>query len=74
MIRTQVSLSQEEYAAATSEAARLGISLSELLRRSLRELLPVDEEMPWMRHAGMIASSDLAPRGSLDDVVYGGKD
>jgi hypothetical protein len=36
MIRTQVSLTEEEYDAAQKEAERLGISLSELLRRSLR--------------------------------------
>ncbi len=36
MIRTQISLSVEEYEAAKREARRLGISLAELLRRSLR--------------------------------------
>lgn len=34
MIRTQISLSPEEYDAAKREARRLGISLAELLRRS----------------------------------------
>lgn len=34
MIRTRVSLSEEEYSAAKREAQRLGISLAELLRRS----------------------------------------
>ena len=43
MIRTQISLSEEEYQAAKAEAARLGISLAELLRRSLRTVLPVDK-------------------------------
>jgi hypothetical protein len=51
MIRTQVSLSEREYEAAKREASRLGISLAELLRRSLRGLLPVDEQKPWMRYA-----------------------
>jgi hypothetical protein len=38
MIRTQIGLTSEEYDAAKREAARLGISLAELLRRSLRPL------------------------------------
>jgi hypothetical protein len=49
MVRTQISLSEEEYDAAKREADRLGISLAELLRRSLRHLLPVDQSKPWMR-------------------------
>ena len=40
MIRTQISLSEEEYEAAKREAERLGISLAELLRRSLRFRAP----------------------------------
>ena len=74
MIRTQISLSEDEYAAAKREAARLGISLAELLRRSLRTVLPVNDTQPWMRYAGMVESGD--PRSSLniDDVVYGHKE
>ena len=41
MIRTQISLSEVEYEAAKKEAGRLGISLAELLRRSLRTLRKV---------------------------------
>ena len=44
MVRTQISLSKDEYEAAKREAQRLGISLAELLRRSLRTMLPVDED------------------------------
>ena len=73
MIRTQVSLSPDEYAAAKREAARLGISLAELLRRSLRTLLPADATKPWMRFAGMIETGDPASSTSIDDVVYGPK-
>ena len=48
MIRTQISLPQEEYEAAKEEAARLGISLAELLRRALRSALPeTDAADPW---------------------------
>jgi hypothetical protein len=74
MIRTQISLSEVEYRAAKREAARLGISLAELLRRSLRNLLPSDSEKPWMRYAGMIESGDPEASQRIDEVVYGQKD
>jgi hypothetical protein len=73
MIRTQISLTKLEYEAAKREAARLGISLAELLRRSLRTMLPADESKPWMRHAGMVESGDRLSSQHLDDVVYGQK-
>ncbi len=74
MIRTQISLTKEEYDAAKREARRLGISLAELLRRSLRSLLPVDASKPWMRYAGMIESGDPDSSQRIDDIVYGQKD
>ena len=74
MIRTQISLSGREYDAAKREAKRLGISLAELLRRSLRTLLPADESRPWMRYAGMIETGDPKASQRIDDVVYGQKD
>lgn len=73
MIRTQISLSRAEYEAAKSEAARLGISLAELLRRSLRTVIPVDESRPWMRYVGMVQSGDRDSSKHVDDVVYGSK-
>jgi hypothetical protein len=74
MIRTQISLTKDEYAAAKREAARLGISLAELLRRSLRTVLPVNDTKPWMRYAGMVETGDPASSQHIDDVVYGRKD
>ncbi len=74
MVRTQISLSEQEYDAAKREAARLGISLAELLRRSLRPLLPVDESKPWMAYAGFVESGDPKASRRIDDVVYGHKD
>jgi len=74
MIRTQISLSEEEYRAAKREAERLGISLAELVRRSLRRLLPVDEAKPWMRYAGMVESGDESASLRVDELVYGHKD
>jgi hypothetical protein len=73
MVRTQISLSEAEYAAAKEEAQKLGISLAELLRRSLRTMLPVNDTAPWMRYAGMVASGDPASSQHIDDVVYGQK-
>jgi hypothetical protein len=74
MIRTQVSLTAEEYQAAKEEAARLGISLAELLRRSLRTMLPADANKPWMRYAGMVETGDAESSRRVDDLVYGQKD
>ncbi|HVT58726.1 MAG TPA: CopG family transcriptional regulator [Thermoanaerobaculia bacterium] len=74
MVRTQISLSEEEYGAAKREAKRLGISLAELLRRSLRGVLPADESKPWMRYAGMVESGDPHSSQHIDDVIYGQKD
>jgi hypothetical protein len=74
MVRTQISLSEEEYASAKREAARLGISLAELLRRSLRTVLPVNDTQPWMRYAGMVESGDPTSSRNIDDVIYGRKD
>jgi len=73
MIRTQVSLTKEEYDAAKAEAAKLGISLAELLRRSVRHLLPADQSKPWMRYAGMIETGDRDASQKIDEIVYGQK-
>ena len=74
MIRTQISLTEAEYEAAKLEAERLGISLAELLRRSLRHMLPADGSRPWMRYAGMVSSGDPKSSQRIDDIVYGQKD
>jgi len=74
MIRTQISLTGREYQAAKRQARRLGISLAELLRRSLRSMLPADKSRPWMRYAGMIETGDPGASQRIDDVVYGQKD
>ena len=74
MIRTQISLPQEDYEAAKEEAKRRGISFAELTRRALRAILPVDEERPWMRMAGMVESGDPDASRRIDEVVYGRKD
>ncbi len=74
MIRAQVSLTEEEYRVAKDEAQRLGIPLAELLRRSLRAMLPVEADKPWMRYAGMVESGDPHSSQCIDELVYGHKD
>ena len=74
MVRTQISLTEEEYEAAKSEAKRLGISFAELLRRSLRTSLNLDESQPWMRYAGMVETGDPESSRKIDELVYGHKD
>ena len=71
MAKMHISLSEAEHNAAKREAARLGISLAELLRRSLRAMVSVDEPKPWMRFAGMVESGDPQSSQKVDEVVYG---
>jgi hypothetical protein len=74
MVRTQISLDEAEYELAKREAARLGIPLAELVRRTLRTALPVNDSAPWMRFAGMVASGDPRASRRIDEVVSGQKD
>jgi hypothetical protein len=73
MIRTQVSLSEKEYQAAKAEARRLGVSLAELLRRSIRHIIPADEKRPWMRYAGMVETGEKDASQKIDDFLYSQK-
>lgn len=70
MIHTQISLTKKEYVAAKREAERLGISLAELLRRSLRAVIPADEDKPWMCYAGMVETANPRSSQNIDDVIY----
>ena len=74
MIRTQISLDEQEYELAKKEAKALGISVAEFARRAIRQMLPADESKPWMRYAGFVESGDPRSSQSIDEVVYGGKD
>ena len=74
MIRTQISLSEKEYELAKKEAKRLGISLAELLRRSLRYLVPYDKKKPWMKFSGFVESGNNKSSQSIDELVYGHKE
>ncbi|HVP47382.1 MAG TPA: ribbon-helix-helix protein, CopG family [Bryobacteraceae bacterium] len=74
MIRTQISLDEREYQLAKKQAARLGISVAELMRRALRQVLPLERKAPWMRFAGFVESGNPQSSQSIDEVVYGHKD
>ena len=74
MVRTQISLTQDDYLTAKREAARFGILLAELLRRALRTVLPANDTKPWMSYAGMVETGDPESSQCIDDVVYGRSD
>lgn len=74
MIRTQISLSELEYEKAKEAAKKEGISLAEFFRRSLRTILPVEKNKPWMRYAGFIESGNPQSSQRIDEVIYGQKD
>ena len=74
MIRTQISLDEREYALVKREAAALAIPVAELVRRALRQVLPVNERAPWMRYAGFVESGDPHSSQSIDEIVYGSEE
>ena len=74
MIRTQISLDEQEYALVKKEANALGISIAELIRRVVRQMLPARKQPPWMRYAGFVESGNANSSQSIDDIVYGSKD
>jgi len=74
MIRTQISLDEREYALAKKEAKAQGISVAELLRRALRQVLPADHAKPWMRYAGLVESGNPRSSQTIDEIIYGSKE
>ncbi len=74
MIRTQISLDKSEYMLAKKEASALGISVAELVRRAVRQVIPPEGGKPWMRFAGLVESGDPHSSQNLDEIVYGSKD
>ena len=73
MIRTQVSLREDEYLLVKQEASALGISIAEFVRRAIRLTLPAKGNRPWMRYAGLVESGDKHASLHVDDIVYGSK-
>jgi hypothetical protein len=74
MIRTQISLDEQDYKLAKKEAAALGISVAEYARRAIRRELPLSGRPAWMRYAGLVESGDPKSSQSIDAMVYGDKD
>ena len=74
MIRTQVSLENEEYQLAKREAKAQGISVARFVRMAVRGKLPAKDAAPWMRYAGDVESGDPNSRQTIDEIVYGAKD
>ncbi len=71
MIRTQISVDEELYMRAKEVARRKGISLAELCRRSLEEMIAREpSDKPWMAFAGMFEGSE-SDSATVDEVVYG---
>ena len=71
MIRTQVSFDKALYARAKRAAKRQGVSLAELCRRGVAEIVGREpSEMPWMRYAGIV-EGDINDSISVDEIVYG---
>ena len=74
MVRTQISLDEQEYALAKKQAEALGISVAEFVRRAIRCVLPPSGKAVWMRYAGLVESGNPLASQSIDEIVYGSKD
>jgi hypothetical protein len=74
MTRATIRLDEREYALAKKHASKLGISLAEWMRRTIRDVLPVEKGKPWMRYAGFVESGNPRFSRSVDETVYGRQD
>lgn len=71
MIRTQISFDKPLYERAKRAAKRQGVSLAELCRRSVAEVVARDDTLlPWMNYIGAV-DGEPNDSASVDDVVYG---
>ena len=72
-----ITMPEDLDARAASEAQRLGISKSELIRMGLVAVLPTPAhpeeaaENPWESLAGFGSPTVMAGPGEVDDVIYG---
>ena len=72
-----ITMPEDLDARASSEAQRLGISKSELIRMGLDAVLPAPEhseearENPWEALAGFGSPTVTAHPDDVDDVIYG---
>jgi hypothetical protein len=71
MIRTQISLDADVYAKAKGVARRTGVSVAELCRRGLEEMIARQPtSKPWMVYAGILEGRP-EDSSTVDEVVYG---
>jgi hypothetical protein len=70
MVRMQISFDEQEYMLAREQAKKLGISVAELLRRAVRDALPLEANSTWMSYASLVDSGDSRSSQSIDEVVY----
>ena len=70
-----ITMPEELDAEAATEAKRLGISKSELIRRGLTAVLPAARPEPsrnmWLERAGFGSKGISVEPGDVDEVVYG---
>jgi hypothetical protein len=74
MLRTQISIDQQEYDLAKIQAKAMGVSLAEFIRRAVRKQLPIRGEGTWMKYAGFVETGSPDSSRSIDEIVYGSKD
>jgi hypothetical protein len=71
MLRIQVSLDEQDYKLAKKEAAALGISVTEYVRRAIQSMRPPSGQPKWMRYAGLVESGDPQSSQMIDAFIYG---
>jgi hypothetical protein len=74
MIRTQISIDEDEYEVTKSEARALGISVAEFVRRAVRQALPPRGQGRWMKFAGLVETGNPRSSQTIDEIVYGQRD
>jgi hypothetical protein len=52
------------------QAAALGISIAEFIRRAVREQLPVRGGGAWMKYAGFVETGNSHSSQTIDDLIY----
>jgi hypothetical protein len=67
MIRMQIGLDRREYDLARMQAAALGISVAELIRRAVRQTLPAPGEAEWAKYSGFAAGADMHSGQSVEN-------
>ncbi len=70
MIRTRISFDADLYARVRATAERHGISMAELCRRAVAEVIARESpDRPWMSFAGIFDGNEKDSE-SVDSVVY----